>query len=821
MEGMMDSIFQDIRLTFRRLFRNKTYSIVIILSLALGIGVNTAIFSMVNTLLLKPLSVNDVDRVGFSLDMRTEDDPFESSLLTVLAFRQRARSFSDVGMARYANFSMMGSERPERLRGAAISSDYLTTLGIQASMGRIFRADDEGPEAQPVAILSYSAWQSHFGGDANIINRTVTLDNRVYTIVGVLPQGFDLPQDSRIWVPLSFNPESLPLDQQAMHNTLLVTRLKPGVSFKQANADVSEIARQLEAEYPQQRKGWGIKLVPLRQQLMGDLDGKIRPTLYLLMAIVGFLLLITCANVASLLLVRSVERSHEIAVQVALGASQRKLVSQSLVESIILSLIGGGVGLMLAHLVMSSLMALRPIHFISLKDVFQQVPLDGRVLGFAFLISLLTGILFALLPTARIAIPGSLINSLKEGGQRTSGGLAGRRLFDTLMVSGIAVATILLIGAGLMVRSFQKLNEAKLGFRPDNLLTTEMTLSQSDYPQYIQKDQFLTQLLSRVRAIPEVISAGTSTNVPLAITSADSSYTVEGKPPLDTSEVPITAHRLVSPGYLETLGVTLLQGRLILEQDSADTLPVVVISKEFAEREWPGEDPLGKRVKPGYPPAPTTPWFTVVGIVDDVKEDRFNFRVNRPVWYIPYSQRQNTLGVTLLVRSMGDPSRLVASIREAISTVNKNQPVAESLTMNERITEFLGPQRFTALLSGLFAGLGLFLASMGTYGVTSFSVTHRKKEFSLRMAFGAQWGDLFRMVLGRGLRLALLGLVIGSAGGLVLGRTLSSLLYEVNPASPGTFAASAAILLSIVLVALSVPATRLLRLDPAVGLRND
>ncbi len=817
----MDTIYQDIRLTFRRLFRNKTYSAIIILSLALGIGVNTAIFSMVNTLLLRPLTVKDVDRVGFTLDMRTEDDPFESSLLNVLAFRKNARSFSEIGMARYVTFSMMGSERPERLRGASISSDYLTTLGIQASMGRAFGPDDEGPEAQPIALLSHSAWQSFFGGAPDIIGRTVSLDNQLRTIVGVLPPGFDLPQDSKIWIPLPFNPESLPLDQQGLHNTLLVARLKPGVSFKEANTEAGEIARQLEQEYPQQRKGWGIKLVPLRQQLMGDLDGKIRPTLYLLMAIVGFLLLITCANVASLQLVRSVERSHEIAVQVALGASQRKLVGQSLTESIILSLIGGGVGVILAHFVTSSLMALRPIHFISLKDVFQQVPLDGRVLGFAFLISLFTGFLFALVPAARIAIPGSLINSLKEGGQRSSGGLVGRRLFDMLMVGGISVATILLIGAGLMVKSFQKLSDAKLGFRPDHLLTTEMTLSPSDYPQYVQKDQFVNQLLTRVRTIPEVVAAGTSTNVPLAITSADANYTVEGKLPLEATDVPITAHRLVSPGYLETLGVTLLEGRLIQEQDRAGALPVVVISKEFARREWPGEDPIGKRVKPGYPPAPTTPWFTVVGVVDDVKEDRFNFRVDRPAWYIPYSQRQNQLGVTLLVRSTGDPSRLAASIRQAISAVNKNQPVSESLTMDERITEFLGPQRFTALLSGLFAGLGLFLASVGTYGVTSYSVTHRKREFSIRMAFGAQWGDLVKMVLGRGLRLAMLGLVIGSAGGLVLGRILSSLLYEVNPAAPGMFAASAGMLLLIVLVALSVPAFRLSRLDPVIGLRYD
>jgi putative ABC transport system permease protein len=817
----MDTILQDVRLTLRRLFRNKTYSALIILSLALGIGVNTAIFSMVNTLLLRPLTVEDVDSVVFSLDMRTEDDPFESSMLSVLAFRSSAGSFSSVGMARYVTFSMRGRERPERIRGAAISSDYLTTLGIKASKGRIFTPDDDRPEAQPVALLSHSAWQIFFGGDPGIIDGTVSLDDRLYTVVGILPPGFDLPQESRIWVPLGFNPETLPLAQQAMHNTLLVARLKPGVSLQQANVEAGELARRLEQDYPEHRKGWGIKLIPLRQQLMGDLDGKIRSTLYLLMAIVGFLLLITCANVASLLLGRSVERSHEIAVQVALGASQRRLIGQSLTESILLSLIGGGVGLLLAQFVTSTLMALRPIHFIALRDVFQEIPIDGRVLGFAFLVSLLTGVLFAMVPAARVAIPGSLISSLTEGGQRSGGGLAGRRLFDALMVGGIAVATILLIGAGLMVRSFQKLNDAELGFRPDNLLTTEMTLSTTDYPQYPQKDEFLRQVLDKVRAIPGVAAAGTTTNVPLSITSADAGYTVEGRPPLHASEAPITAHRLVSPGYLETLGVELIQGRLIEEHDRADSLPVVVISKEFARRAWPGEDPIGKRLKHGNPPSATSPWFTVVGVVDDVKEDRFNFRINRPVWYIPYAQRPNTLGVVLLVRAAGNPAGLAPSVREAVASVNRNQPIAESLTMDERIAEFMGPQRFAALLSGLFAALGLFLASVGTYGVTSYMVTNRRREFCIRMAFGAQWRDLIRLILGRGLRLALVGLVIGSVGGFVLGRLLSSLLYEVNPAAPEMFAGPAVMLLIIVLVALSLPAIRLLRLDPVVGLRHD
>jgi putative ABC transport system permease protein len=817
----MENILREVRLTFRRLLRNKTYSAIIILSLALGIGVNTAIFGLVNTLLLRPLTIKEVDRVVFALDMRTEDDPFESALFSVVAFRNEAHSFSDVGMARYAVFSLLGRERPERIRSAAISSDYLTTLGIEPSRRRLFTPEDDSPEAPPVALVSHSLWQTTLGGDSDIIGRVLNLDNRMYTVVGVMPPSFDLPHNTRLWVPLAMNIETVPPEQQSTHNNLLVARLKPGVSFESASVEAREIARRLEEAYPQFRKGWGIKLIPLRQQLLGDIDGKIRPTLYLLMAVVGFLLLITCANVASLLLVRSVERGHEIAIQIALGARQRRLIGQLLTESIFLSLIGGVAGLILARLVGSSLMALKPINFISLKDVFQEVHTDWRVVAFAFGVSLLTGVLFALAPAARTAIPGSLINSLKEGGQRTGGGVAGRRLFDALMVGGIAVATILLIGAGLMVRSFQKLSDARLGFRPDHLLAMEMSLSQSDYPQHVNKVEFLRRLVERVKTIPEVAAVGTTTNIPLSINSIDATYTVEGKPPMETAEIPITAHRAVSPGYIETLGVSLLEGRLIEEQDRADSQPVVVISREFANREWPGENALGKRVKPGNPPAATTPWFTVVGIVDDVKEDRFNFRGDRPVWYIPYVQRPNNFAVTLVVRSVGEPARLAGAIRDAVSAVNSNQPVGEAVTMDDQIAELLGPQKFTALLSSLFAGLGLFLASVGTYGVTSYSVTHRTREFSIRMAFGAQWGDLLKLVLGRGLRLALAGLAIGSAGGLVLGRILSRLLYEVGPTELETFAAPAAALFVVVLIALALPMFRLLKIDPVEGLRSE
>jgi len=816
----MDILWQSIRLAYRRLTRKKLVSAVIILCLALGIGANTAIFSVVNTLLLQPLPLEEVDRVVFTLTMRTEDDPFEASLLDSMAFRTQGHSFSDIGLGRYEVFTMLGADRPERLSGAAISHDYLTTLRVKAAVGRTFLPDDDRPGAAPVALLSHSVWQSRFGGDPNILGRSLNLGNRSHTVVGVLPAGFDLPLRSQLWVPLAMNVETAPLKEQAAHKYFLVARLKPGVSLEQANSEARSLAQNIEQAYPEHRKGWGIKLIPLRQQLLGDITGNIRPTLFLLMGVVGFLLLITCANVASLLLVRSLERMYETAIQLALGASRRRLIIQLLTESIMLSLIGGAAGLLLAYLVTTSLMTLRPVHFFAMKDALQSVQISGSVLVFTSLVSLLTGVLFGLAPAFWTSPGGSLSFYLKEGGQRGGMGVRGRRLFDTLMVAEVAVATLLLFGAGLMVKSFQRLSDARLGFRTDNLLTMEMYLSEADYPQHVERDQFTRQALERVRSLPGVSSAGITTNIPVSVSSRDSKYTVEGKTRLD-NEVPITAHRLVTAGYLETLGVSLLQGRLIQEQDQANAPRVVVVSKEFANREWPGEDALGKRVKPGYPAAPETPWYSVVGVVDDVKEDRFNFRSDRPVWYLPYAQVSNNLPLALLVRTDGDPARLAGPARAQVEAMNRNQPVSEVTTMESHLAEFLGPQRFTALLSGLFATLGLFLAVVGIYGITAYSVMQRTKEFCIRLAFGARWGNIVRLVVGRGLRLALLGLVIGSVGGLALGRLLSSLLYEVQPTAPDTLLGPAAVLLIVVLVAICLPLRRISKLDPVEGLRHE
>ena len=817
----MSTLLYAIRLAGRRLIRKKMVSALIVFCLALGIGANTAIFSVVNALLVRPLPIDDVDRVVFTVDLRTEDDPFEASILEANAFKAQGHLFSDVGLGGYQVFALRGVEKPERLSGATISSDYLTTLRVKPILGRSFLPEDDKPGAAPVTLLSYSLWQSRFAGDPNIVGRSLALGKNNYTVVGVLPPGFDLPIGTQIWVPLALNVDTLPIKEQAAHTYYVVGRLRPGISLESANTEVKHIAQDLERTYPEQRKGWGIKLIPLRQQLLGDITGTIRPTLLLLMGVVGFLLLITCTNIATLLLTRSLERRYETAIQIALGANRKRLILQLLTESILLSLLGGIAGLLLARLVTNSLMAFNPVYFTAMKDTFQQVPISGKVLAFTFGLSLLTGIVFALAPAVMVATSRNLVADLGEGGQRGGIGRKARRSFDFLVVAEIAVATILVFGAIMMVKSFQRLSEAKLGFRSDNLLSMELYLSDADYSQFVQRTEFTKRLLDKVKGLPGVVSAGITTNIPISVSSLDASYTVEGKPTNDTAEIPITAHRLVSPGYMETLGLTLSEGRLIEEGDRADTLPVVVISKEFARREWPGESALGKRVRPGHPPAPTTPWYTVVGVVDDVKEDRFNFRIDRPVWYLPYVQVENTRPVSLVVRTSTPPLGLVDPIRTVIDSLNKNQSVSEVKTMDQHLSEFIGPQRFAALLTGIFAALGLFQAALGIYGVTAYSVTQRTREFCIRLAFGARWADLVRLVAGRGSLLALLGLMIGSAGGLALGRVLSNLLYQVKPTSLEILLIPVVTLLLVVMAAINVPMLRLLRLDPARGLRHE
>ena len=817
---MFGGFLQDLRYGARMLLKSPTYTAIAIAALALSIGANTAVFSAVNTLLLRPLPLKDLDRLVFSVALREGFDPFGSSLLEFEAYRQRNHSFESIGVAMQRSFNLIGRGEPERIRGALIMADYLTTLGVNPILGRSLTLEEDQPGGPAVAMMGYGLWQKHFGGDTRVIGEKLNLEGRSYTVIGVMPPGFDLPEAAEIWLPLQTKIDSLPLTDRAVPGYEVVAKLRPGVSLRQADAESKSIARQLEQEFPQVRRGWGVKLIWLRQELLGDLAGRVNKALVALIGGVGFLLLICCANVANLQLARGFARTRELALRRALGASRSRLIRQLLTESMLLALLGGAAGLVLAHWIVPLLAAINPIQGISLAGFFHNFRIDSRVLAFALLVTLATGAIFGLLPALKGAGEREVMPSLKQGDQH-SASAPGHGWLNVLIVSEIAIAMTLLVAGGLIARSFNRLQHVDLGFKSDNLLTVKMILPASKYSEYRQRIAFVDQVLERVKILPGVFSAGTTTNIPLEREIAyDSVFSVEGRPPVNPNDVPITSHRLVSPDYLKTLGVTLIKGRLIDETDRAGKPPVVVISEELAREAWPGEDPLGKRIKRVRPNQDFL-WMTVVGVVKDVKEDLFNYRINRPVWYVPYAQLENNFPVNLVVRTSSDPARVTAAVREAIHAVDPDQPVSNVMTMNENLAGVLVTERFSAILMNALGASGLLLAALGLYGVMAYSVSQRTAEIGVRVALGAQRIHVLQLILSQGAKLTLLGVVIGVAAAWALTRLLGGLLFEVNATDPATFLSISLLLVSIALIACFLPARRALSVDPVIALRAE
>jgi putative ABC transport system permease protein len=811
----------DLRFALRQLRKSPGFTAIAVVALALSIGANTAIFSAVNTLLLRPLPVEDLDRLVFSIAMREGFDPFGSSLLEFAADKQRNHSFSSMGAAMQRSFNLTGRGEPERARGASIMADYLTTLGVKPILGRGFTDAEDRPGGPAVALISYGRWQKHFGADPSIIGETLNLEGRSHTIIGVIPPGFDLPAAAEIWVPLQTNIDSLPLADRAAPMYEVVAKLLPGISIEKADAESKSIARQLEQEYPQLRRGWTVKLIWLRQELLGDLAGNVSKALFALMAGVTFLLLICCANVANLQLARGITRAREFALRRALGASRWRLVRQLLTESMLLAVLGGVGGLLLAYWIVPVLAAMNPIQGISLASFFHNFKIDGRVLSFALLVTLATGVIFGLIPALKSAGERDVMPRLKQGDQRIGAGAPGRRWLNVLIIAEIAVAMTLLVAGGLMLQSFNRLQHVDLGFRPDHLLTMKMVLPVSKYSEHRQRVAFADQVLERVKNLPGVISAGITTNIPLEREIAyDSVFDVEGRPRPNPNDVPITSHRLVSPDYLKTVGVILIKGRLMDDGDRADRLPVVVISEELARQAWPGEDPLGKRIK-RVRGDQNFPWMTVIGVIKDVKEDLFNYRINRPVWYVPYAQLENNFPLNLVVRTSGDPASATAAVREAVHAIDPDQPISNVMTMNENLSGVLVTERFGAILMSLLAASGLLLAALGLYGVMAYSVSQRTAEIGLRVAIGARPTHVLKLILGQGLKLTLFGVAIGLTAVWCLTRLLANLLFGVSATDPATIVLISLLFTGVALLACLLPAWRALAVDPIQALRTE
>ena len=819
----MHNLWQDVRYGLRTFRARPGFTAGVVITLALGIGANTAIFSAFNAILLRPLPVADLDRLVFGLALREGFDPFGTSFLDYALYRD-ARSLASSGLATQRQFHLLHQGEPERVVAAAVTASYLTTLGVKPVAGRLFTADEDRPGGPAVALLGHALWQRLFASDPASIGRAVELDGTPYSIVGVLPPAFDAPFSAQLWIPLQVRIDALPFDQRAATAHEFVARLKPGVRLDQADAELKQLARRLEQEHPQVRQGWSFGLIPLRRQYLADLDGRSERLLLVLGVAVGFLLLICCANVASLLLARGVSRETEIAIRRSLGAGRGRILQQLLTESLLLAFAGGGAGVLLAFWLLPGLGALTPIQATALGPWLTDFRIDGRVLLFSLAITVLTGSLFGLAPALKAAGSNGLMSAIKRAEHHAGAGKERRRSLSALVVGEVALAATLLVGGGLVAQSFHRLQSIDLGFRPDGLLTMELPLSPAKYRALSQQVDFIDQVLQRVRTLPGVLAAGITTNVPMQRgTTLDSVFEVEGHAPPRPSEVPITAHRAVSPGYAEALGVTLLEGRLLDANDQQRALPVAVVSAELVRQSWPGEDPIGKRLR-RVRAGQRGPWMTVVGVVKDVKEDRFNFRIARPVWYVPYAQQPfppPALPLNLVVRTEGNSGDVAASVRASVRAVDSSQPIANVMPLREQLADVLIGERFSAVLMTVLAAMGLLLAALGLYGVIAYSVGQRKGEIGLRMTLGAGPRDILRLVIGEGAWLVGAGLALGAAGGWVLTRLLETNLYGVSSADPATFMAVAVLLSSVALLACFVPARRASRIEPMAALRSE
>ena len=802
----METLLRDIRYGARSLSKRPGFTVIALIALALGIGANTAIFSLVNAVLLRPLPFAEPDRLVWVFgNIRNGGNRASVSPLDFLDYRQQNTTFEEFA----AQFSfplavnLTGNGEPERLTGAAVTGNYFQALGAKAAMGRTFQLENEKPGSDQVAVLSYGLWQKRFGGDPAIVNKTVTLDGKKIEVIGVMPQDFSFPQTAELWMPINFN-LSEDMKQRKAHFMRPIGKLKPGVTLAQAQADTDIIARRLEAQYPGSNAGWNLRLVSLREQLVGNT----RPTLLLLFGAVGFVLLIACANVANLLLVRAASREREIALRTALGAGRFRIVRQMITESVLLSVVGGTLGVLLAIWGVDLLVTLSGDSIPSTAHV----RIDATVLAFTLLLSVVTGVLFGLAPALR-TMKLNLSESLKEGGRTSSEGAHRNRTRSVLVIFESAIAVILLIGAGLLIRSLIQLQNQNPGFDTHNVLTMRVDLSRQKYSTPEKVSNFFTQLESRVAGLPGVENVGFVSELPLSGQPNDMPFTVDGRPPVAINDAFGADWRRVNQKYFSALRIPLLRGRNFSEQEVQQNAKVVVVSELLASRVFPNEEPLGKRL---IMTMGKEPW-EIIGIVGDVRHRALGSQPYAAM-YVPTYQIG---GTNLVIRTQGDPANLAAAVRKEVQAIDPDQPVAAVRTMDQWIVRSVAESRYRTGLLGLFAGLALVLASTGIYGVMSYSVTQRTHEIGVRMALGAGRFDVLRLVVRQGMTLVLVGVALGLLGAIALTRVMSTLLFGVTAKDPVTFVAVAALLTLVAFVACYIPAWRATKVDPLVALRYE
>jgi predicted permease len=812
-------MFQDLRYGIRILMKNPGFTLVAVVTLALGIGANTLIFSVVRAVLLRPLPYKDSSRI-----MQVWHVPpagsfpginfFNVSPANYLDWQRESSSFECMAAYGFRSFASSGWEQPEAINGAAVATDFFSVLRARPMLGRTFTPDEDRPGAGTVILLSNGFWRDHFAGDPAIVGRDIALNSRRYRVVGVMPRGFRFSSWAEVWTPLAWSDEERAV--RGIHNYSVIARLKPGIDLRRAQAELSTVSARLADQYPADDKGWRATIVPLREWLVSD----IRPALLALFVAVGFILLIACANVANLVLAKTLARQREIAIRTALGATRFTILRHIVAETVLLSVTGGIFGSFLAGVGLDLLKQV-------LRDrlpSFAEVSLDTHVWAFALSLSILAGVFAGLIPSLSFT-RGDVNEALQQGQSRASSQALGNKTRDFLVISEIALSLLLLIGAGLTLRSLWNLQKVVLGFDPSQVLTMKIAMPMTEFISPGRESRFFQEVLERVRTLPGVEAAGAIDSLPLSGAGSHEPFSIEGRPALPMSDQPEVDVRVITPGYIRDMHIPVLKGRDLTEGDAAGRAGAVLISESLARRFWPGKDPLGKRLTLTFYPGFVR---EVVGIVGDVKLDSLD--ETRPVATIYFPLAQVTflsgeawtpLIMSLTVRTRSDPAHFISAVTGAIHQVGPNLPVVDVKGMNEIVSQSVSPQRFNLLLFGAFAGIALILAAIGIYGVLSYTTRRRVREIGIRMALGAGRSDALKLVVGQGFRLALIGVGMGVVGALVLARFLASLLYGVEPADPLTFGAVSLLLTAVALFASYFPARRATYVDPMVALRYE
>jgi len=800
---LIEDLWQDFRFGLRSLLKRPGFTAIALLALALGIGANTAIFSLVNAVILQPLPYRDPDRLISVYGTRNRSTQGSVGPTDFLDYRSQNKTFEQFA----ASGSMMlpmnltGSGEPERLNASIITGNYFDTFGVRPALGRGFSLENEKTGQDHVTVLSHAFWQTRFGGDPNIVNKTINLDGKAYEVLGVMPAEVVLPQPAQLWVPINFDADP----EMKMRNARFlrgIGRLKEGVTLDQAQTDTDLIAAQLEQQYPDSNKGWSLRLIPLREILVGGS----RTMLFILFGAVGFVLLIACANVANLLLVRAAARQKEIAMRTALGASRLRIIRQMITESLLLAIFGGALGALLAVAGVKLLVSLGEDNIPRTANV----KIDATVLAFTLLISLATGLLFGLAPAIR-TMKENLVDALKDGIRGGSEATVKNRTRSLLVVFESAIAVMLLIAAGLLIRSLVALQNVDPGFDPNNVLTLRVDLPRQKYNTPEKASNFFEQLETRVAGLPDVEAVGLITDLPLSGEARDMPYRVEGRPA--TSDIAFVDFRRVNKNYFSAMRIPLRRGRNFSEQEVRQSDKAIVVSQAFVDSVFPNEEALGKRliIWSGIRNEP----YEIIGIVGDTRYQSLQGEPSATM-YVP---TRELLFVNLVIRTQGDPLSLVGGVRKEVNALDPDQPIAAIRPMTEWVAMSAAGARYRTTLLGLFALLAMILAATGIYGVMSYSVAQRTQEIGVRMALGARPLDVLKLVVRQGMMLALIGVIVGLAGALALTRVMSSLLFGVTERDPITFVAVAALLIVVAFISCFVPAHRATRVDPLIALR--